>query len=100
MRWHQSTTVALALLMLWAVGGSKEKDAKKQQPFPLNLFAQATAESFIGEKECAQCHKVHAQTFNASPHALYVRDPKLPTANKVVKPVTDLGKSTLKMSRT
>jgi predicted CXXCH cytochrome family protein len=78
MRRHQVMTVALALLLLWAVGGSKEKEAKKQQPFPLSLFAQATAESFIGEKECAQCHKPYAQTFNASPHALYVRDPKLP----------------------
>ncbi|MFN3422478.1 MAG: DmsE family decaheme c-type cytochrome [Armatimonadota bacterium] len=77
MRRRQLSTVALMLVWALAVGVGKEQ-SKKSQPFPLNLFAQATAESYIGEKECAQCHKTQAQTFNASPHALYVRNPKLP----------------------
>ncbi len=82
-RWQLTT---FALLMVWAlaVGVEQEqaKKAKKLQPFPLNLFAQAKAEDYIGEKECAQCHKRETQTFNASPHALYVRDPKLPVDKK------------------
>lgn len=77
MRWWQNIAITLALLLVWAIGVGREAE-KKLLPFPLNLFAQAKAESFIGEKECAQCHKVPAQTFNASPHALFVRNPKLP----------------------
>jgi len=76
MRRWRVVTVALALLWVGAISAGKEQ--KKAPPFPLNLFAQATPDAYIGEKECAQCHRVPAQTFNASPHALYVRDPQLP----------------------
>lgn len=78
MKWLQGMTMIGVLLVLWAVGDGRTEDTEKRQHFPLSLFTQATAESFIGERECAQCHKAQAQTFNTSPHALYVRDPKLP----------------------
>ncbi len=76
MRW-QVLCIALVLSWVWAVSKGEEPK-KKVPPFPLSLFAQASPEAYIGEQECATCHKGPTQTFNASPHALWVRDPKLP----------------------
>ncbi|GBC99642.1 Cytochrome c-type protein NrfB [bacterium HR17] len=75
LKWQTVTTVTLLLWALVLVAG---KEKPQPAPFPLNLFAQAKPEDFIGEKECVQCHRPQAQTFAASPHALYVRNPRLP----------------------
>lgn len=64
------------LFWVWAVVADQEK--KKEPPFPLNLFAQAKASDFIGEKECADCHRAYVESFERSPHAAYVRHPNLP----------------------
>jgi predicted CXXCH cytochrome family protein len=69
---------AVMLSLLWALALVASKDKPKPPPFPLNLFAQAKPEDFIGDKECARCHRPFAESFSRSPHALYVRDPKLP----------------------
>ncbi len=75
-RW-QIISALLLLLWVWTASVGKEP-IKKPPPFPLSLFAQASPEAYIGDRECAACHKEPTQTFNASPHALWVRDPKLP----------------------
>ncbi len=51
---------------------------RKEPPFPLNLFAKAKKEDYIGEKECARCHKPYFASYERSPHALYMRDTKAP----------------------
>ncbi len=81
MRWWQTSAIVLAVSLTLAVVAGKEKE-KKPLPFPLNLFASAKTEDFIGEQECARCHRPHAENFNRSPHALYVRNPRLPFDKK------------------
>ncbi|MGQ9488191.1 MAG: cytochrome c3 family protein [Armatimonadota bacterium] len=77
-RWLYLSVVALALLA--AVTVVAERDQKKAPPYPLSLFAQATPDDYLGEKDCAEsgCHYPHADNFNRSPHAPFVRNPKAP----------------------
>lgn len=73
---------AVTLSVLWAVAVVASRDKPRPLPRPLDLFAQAKPEDFIGEKECAQCHRPFAESFDRSPHASYVRDPKLPVEKR------------------
>lgn len=54
-----------------------EKQAKPSA-FPLNLFSQATEDDYIDDAMCAGCHKSAHASFENSPHALYVGNPKSP----------------------
>ncbi|MCS7223638.1 MAG: hypothetical protein NZ959_03610 [Armatimonadetes bacterium] len=74
--WRWSGTI---LLIVFAGAAVVSKDQqKKEPPFPLNLFARAKPEDYVGEKECARCHKPYFASYEASPHALPMRDPKAP----------------------
>jgi hypothetical protein len=71
---------AVALAVLTAVAVLAERESAKPPPYPLSLFATAKPEDYMGEKDCASagCHYPHADNFNRSPHAPFMRDPKLP----------------------
>jgi len=64
------------LFWMWVLFTHPQRD--QQPPFPLNLFAQAKTEDFIGEKECASCHRAQVESFERSAHAAYVHSPRLP----------------------
>jgi predicted CXXCH cytochrome family protein len=53
---------------------------KQQKPpkFPLNLFAQADEGDYSNEKNCANCHRTSVDSFQRSPHAVFMKDPHLP----------------------
>lgn len=54
-------------------------EAKKSgQPFPLSLFANATAEDYIDDADCAACHAEPHAAFQPSPHRPYVSNPNVP----------------------
>lgn len=71
--------VALASACLIGQEAAKAPPSGKGTPFPLSVFAQAKKDDFIGEKECAACHPAPTDSFNRSPHALFVRNPQHPT---------------------
>lgn len=70
--------MTMPLVALSATSMIEQKPAKKSPPFPLSLFAQATADDYVGGEQCVTCHEAYAKSFEKSPHALFVRDPKLP----------------------
>jgi predicted CXXCH cytochrome family protein len=49
---------------------------KKPPSFPLNLFSEAKAEDYIDEEDCTACHADAHASFQRSPHALYVQNPR------------------------
>jgi hypothetical protein len=77
-RWFCLSAVALGLLT--AVTVVAEKVQQKEPPYPQSLFAKATPDDYMGEKDCTEagCHYPHADNFNRSPHAPFMRNPKLP----------------------
>jgi predicted CXXCH cytochrome family protein len=67
-----------ALTAICLAGQDKPQKPTKAPSYPLALFAQAKAEDYIDDKACAECHAAYAESFERSPHALFVRDPKNP----------------------
>lgn len=58
-----------------------KKDAAKQPTkppkFPLSLFAGAEEGDFANDKTCTNCHRTSVETFSRSPHAVFMKDPKV-----------------------
>jgi predicted CXXCH cytochrome family protein len=54
------------------------KKAPKPPRFPLNLFAEAEEGDFANDKTCTNCHRTSVDSFSRSPHAVFMKDPKLP----------------------
>jgi len=65
----------ISLTGLLVVSFAGPEPQKKPPPFPLNLFAQATAEDYVDEQACVECHSAAHVGFERSPHAPYVRHP-------------------------
>lgn len=57
---------------------SAAKRPPKKPGFPLNLFAEAEEGDFANDKTCTNCHRTSVETFNRSPHASFMHDPKVP----------------------
>lgn len=55
--------------------GAVYQGAKQPKSLPLNLFAQAKHEDFLGEKKCAECHDDVVAKFPKSAHAMYMHVP-------------------------
>ena len=55
---------------------------KKPSPFPLSLFQNATADDFVDEAACVQCHGEPHASFERSGHKPYMFDPKAPFDKK------------------
>ena len=67
------------LLTICAAGPQIQK---KFPAYPLNLFAQASKDDYIGDAECVACHEPYVSSFENSPHASYSRNPRLPIDRK------------------
>jgi predicted CXXCH cytochrome family protein len=60
-----------------AAPGKPAKQAKAVRPvkFPLSLYAHAEEGDYTGGKNCTNCHKTAEDSFERSPHAIFMRDP-------------------------
>lgn len=68
----------LSFLGLLSVTAALPDDKKKAPPFPQSLFAQATAEDYLDDELCAECHRSAHTSAGHSPHALYMMNPRNP----------------------
>lgn len=57
-----------------------EKAEKPKRPphFPLSLFASAEESDYSNERNCNSCHRTAVETYQRSPHAIFMKDPRLP----------------------
>lgn len=67
--------LAVGLVALFA---ASQKANSTQEKFPINLFAQAKPEDYIGSKACEECHSDEYANFRLSAHSSYSQDPHLP----------------------
>ncbi len=60
--------------------GRPPKAAKIAKPvkFPLSLFAHADEGDYTGGRNCTNCHKTAQDSFERSPHAIFMKDPHNP----------------------
>ncbi len=65
--------ILLALLLMAAA-----RQQARERTFPLNLFAEAKREDYLGEPACVPCHRSYVISFRNSAHAPYMADPHLP----------------------
>lgn len=86
---------ALAGVSLVGQASSSKPAAPKKAPFPVALHAGAAAEDYLGEKTCGGCHPAYLESFEASPHAQYVRDSKLPVDHRGCESCHGPGKNHL-----
>ncbi|MBS1705004.1 MAG: hypothetical protein JST40_03960 [Armatimonadetes bacterium] len=66
--------VGIAMLSFGFTGTAQRKNAS----FAEKLFARATADDFMNEEACGECHPSVVKNFSASPHSALVSDSKLP----------------------
>jgi predicted CXXCH cytochrome family protein len=57
---------------------TKPDTSKKAPSFAQSLFAKATADDYIEDEMCKECHAESHKSWNNSPHALFVSDPHKP----------------------
>ncbi len=68
----------LAVAMLGLLLLTAAQRQARERMFPLNLFAQAKPEDYLGERACVPCHRSYVMSFRDSAHAPYMADPHLP----------------------
>src|SRR5579871_4306368 len=57
---------------------AQTKKAPKPPQFPLSLFAEAEEGDYSNDRTCTNCHRTSVDTYNRSPHAIFMKDPKSP----------------------
>ena len=61
-----------------AEAGDKSAAAVKPIKFPLSLWAKADEGDYSGGRNCTNCHRTAAESYERSPHAIFMKDPHNP----------------------